>query len=371
MTRLVLVGGGHAHLIVLEELARRRDTAHDPSLDITLVTPSPWQYYSGMLPGWIMGKYSDDDCRVDLRPLAAKAGVRLILSPLSAMNADDNRLCLEDGQQLDYDLLSLDTGSETNVEWLESRSDRVLTVKPIEQFCQAWPVASKRLGENPSIVVVGGGAAGAELSIAMKSAWQAADRPCAVTLVTGNSGLLAGHNAIVQWLMRAALGAAGIRVLGERATGVEDGVLLPGGEVLEADLVIAATGARPSAYLAQSGLELGENGFVAVDRFHRSVSHQNVFAAGDVSARVDNSTTRSGVHAVRVGPILAHNLLAAARGQALRPYKPRRRSLYLLVSGPDRAVFSWGLLGAAGHWAWRWKDRIDRKFIARFRRKPA
>ncbi|MHB0954361.1 MAG: FAD-dependent oxidoreductase [Allorhizobium sp.] len=363
--QLVLVGGGHAHLIVLEELARRGEN----TLDITLVTPSPWQYYSGMLPGWIMGRYGDNDCRVDLRPLASQVGVRLVLDRVAAMNADRNLLCLGDGRHLEYDLLSLDTGSETNVEWLASLSGRLLTVKPIEQFCKLWRNGFRQLAghQRSNVVVVGGGAAGAELSIAMKTALSAADRECSVTLVTGNSGLLPAHNSMVQRRMQSALEAAGIRVLHERAAGVEDGVLLPSGELVKADIVVAATGARPSAFLAQSRLGLSDNGFVAVDSFHRSVSHHNVFAAGDVSARLDNETTRSGVHAVRAGPILAQNLIAASKGLALRPYKPRRRSLYLLVSGPDKAILSWGSFGAAGEWAWRWKDKIDRNFIKRFR----
>ncbi len=362
--RLVLVGGGHAHLIVLEALAKRREA----TLDVTLVTPSPWQYYSGMLPGWIMGRYGDDDCRVDLRPLASRAGVNLVLDYVTAMNADRNLLCLGDGRHLEYDLLSLDTGSETNVEWLASLSERLLTVKPVEQFCEQWRKVFDQLAARQSsrIVVVGGGAAGAELSIAVKTALSAADGKCSVTLVAGNSGLLSGHNPMVQRRMQSALEADGIRVLRERAAGVEDGVLLPGGELVKADLVIAATGARPSAFLAQSRLALSDDGFVAVDYFHRSPSHPNVFAAGDVSTRLDGATTRSGVHAVRAGPILAHNLIAATKGLPLRPYKPRKRSLYLLVSGPDKATVSWGGLGAAGRWVWLWKDRIDRNFIKRF-----
>jgi len=364
--RLVLVGGGHAHLIVLEALAERRDA----TLDVTLVTPSRWQYYSGMLPGWIMGRYGEDDCRVDLRPLASRAGANLVLGRVVAMNADRSLLCLQDGRHLEYDMLSLNTGSETNVEWLASLSERLLTVKPVEQFFALWQEVVNPLAARPcpSIVVVGGGAAGAELSIAVKSALSAADGKCSVTLVAGNSGLLSGHNPMVRRRMQSALDAAGIRVLRERAAGVEDGVLLPGGELVKADLVIAATGARPSAFLAQSRLALSDDGFVAVDNFHRSPSHPNVFAAGDVSTRLDGATTRSGVHAVRAGPILAHNLIAATKGLPLGPYKPRKRSLYLIVSGPDKAIVSWGGLGVAGRRAWRWKDRIDRNFIKRFHR---
>jgi selenide,water dikinase len=74
---------------------------------------------------------------------------------------------------------------------------------------------------------------------------------------------------------------------------------------------------------------------------------------------------RSGVYAVRAGPVLADNLRRALAGQPLRVYVPQRRALYLLATGPRHAVASWGPLTLAGDWVWRWKDRIDRRFIAR------
>jgi NADH dehydrogenase FAD-containing subunit len=150
------------------------------------------------------------------------------------------------------------------------------------------------------------------------------------------------------------------------ATGTQEGVLLADGTALPADVVLAATGARAAQWLETSGLRLDAHHYVAVDRFHRSQSHQDVFAAGDVSARSDVVMARSGVQAVHAGPVLAANLLATLQGGPLRTYSPRRRSLYLLACGPRYAIASWGSLSAEGHWVWRWKDRIDRGFVARF-----
>ncbi|MCK7473207.1 MAG: hypothetical protein MZV49_06145 [Rhodopseudomonas palustris] len=100
-----------------------------------------------------------------------------------------------------------------------------------------------------------------------------------------------------------------------------------------------------------------------MDSCHRSVSHSDVFAAGDVCSREDPHFARSGVHAVRAGPVLAANLAVALIGGHLREYRPRRRSLYLLACGPRSAIVSWGNLSAGGRWAWWWKDRIDRGFV--------
>lgn len=142
--------------------------------------------------------------------------------------------------------------------------------------------------------------------------------------------------------------------------------MLSDGTLMSADCVIAATGARAPCWLQPSRLMLDEKGYIAVDRHHRSLSHPNVFAAGDVCARQDLAMARSGVHAVHAGPVLAANLLAALGGGPLVAYQPRRRSLYLLACGPRYAIASWGGFSMEGEWVWRWKDRIDRRFIDRF-----
>ena len=151
-----------------------------------------------------------------------------------------------------------------------------------------------------------------------------------------------------------------------RGVGSEDGVLLSDGRLLQADRVIAATGARAPVWLGMSKLALDEHGCILVDKYHRSVSHPNVLAAGDVCARTDAVMSRSGVHAVRAGPVLGENLMAILNGTSLQSYAPKRHSLYLLVCGPRFAVASWGQWSAEGQWVWRWKDWIDRRFVRKF-----
>jgi|GEM_PF-1599436 len=142
--------------------------------------------------------------------------------------------------------------------------------------------------------------------------------------------------------------------------------MLSDGTLLSADCVLAATGARAACRLRSSRLLLDENGYIAVDGCHRSLSHPSVFAVGDVCARQDLAVARSGVHAVHAGPVLAGNLPAALKGGPLATYQPRRRSLYLLACGPQYAIASWGGFSAEGKWVWRWKKKIVRAFIDRF-----
>lgn len=409
MKRLVLLGGGHAQLAVLRALARTRPRG----IETVLVTPSPWQYYSGMLPGWMAGHYREDDCRIDLRPLAAAAGVRLLIGAATALDADQRRLRIANGEAhgdilgdwLDYDLLSLDIGSETDTAALDALGpDRLLPVKPLPDFFAAWPqvLETACAREGFRLCVVGGGAAGVELVLAAAEALRRRSAKAELALVCSPTSLLAGHAERVRRRVLRQLGAAGIAVHLQRASGEAGGLrlseilmsgraapadqhaptdhpahsdhrspsapLAPSDRLLPADCVLAATGARPQSWLRHSGLACTADGWVQVDAHHRSPSHPEVFAAGDVCARTDHALARSGVHAVHAGPILAANLLATLDGSPPRAYVPKPRSLYLIACGPRHAIASWGNWSAEGGWVWRWKDWIDRGFIRKHRK---
>lgn len=368
MKRLLLIGGGHAHLSVLRALAHDKPVG----VEVVLVTPALHQNYSGMLPGWMAGHYTSKQCRIDLQPLARAAHVHMVVGRIVGMDAARRCVTLADGRHVEYDILSLDVGSEIDTSWLEMAGNKLLPVKPLDEFFDAWrrilATAQDKSQDRPQycLTVVGGGAAGVELALAARHAFVRAGCDARVDLVVGESGLLAGLAAGVRRRVARFLGNAGVVVHRLRAVGAEQGVLLSDGTLLPADCVIAATGARAPVWLQSSQLMLDENGYIAVDASHRSVSHEHVFAAGDVCARQDMVMARSGVHAVHAGPVLAANLLATLAGGALTSYRPRCRSLYLLACGPQYAVASWGGLSIAGKWVWHWKDRIDRGFIARF-----
>jgi pyridine nucleotide-disulfide oxidoreductase family protein len=369
MKRLVLVGGGHAHLSVLRAMAQKRPK----DVELTLITPSAHQNYSGMLPGWISGHYEQAECRVDLRTLTDAAGANLILESIVGMDAARRCVGLADGRHVEYDLLSLDVGSEADTSWLQTLGDKLLPIKPLDDFYLKWPkvLSEARAKGNFRLVVVGAGAAGVEIALAAKHAFAESCVDGQVDLVASESGLLSGHSETVQHRVRTYVERSGIRLHCQRAVGTDNAVLLSDGTLLQADCVIAATGARAPVWLQVSGLALDGNGYIAVDRNHRSVSHANVFAAGDVCARSDALIQRSGVHAVHAGPVLADNLKAVLSGAAARPYHPKPRSLYLLACGPRYAIASWGRWSAEGKWVWKWKDWIDRGFIARFSVTPA
>ncbi len=360
MKRLILVGGGHAHLSVLHALAK-----HRPAVEVVLITPGTHQTYSGMLPGWMAGHYTMAECQIDLRPLAQAANAELILDRVAGMDAEWQRVTLGDGTQLDYDLLSLDVGGETNLSWLETLGERLLPVRPLGGFVQRWTEIVNEAGKqrNFRLIVVGGGAAGVEIAFAAQHAFKQHGSHATVSLVTSDKGVLQGHTPGVAKRVRDLLTRRGIELHEAQAVGVEDGVLLGTGRRLPADIVIASTGSTPPRWLQTSHLALDERGYISVNATHQSISHPNVFAAGDVCTRTDIVMAHSGVHAVFAGPVVAHNLIASIHHGKFISYRPRKRSLYLLATGPKHAIASWGPLSAAGHWVWRWKNHIDRSFM--------
>ena len=365
MKRLVLLGAGHAHLIVLREFAQ----SPPPDTELVLITPSRWQYYSGMLPGWMAGDYRIEQCRIEVAPQVAAAGGDLILDSACALDAERRQITLAGGKPLDYDWLSIDIGSSTRLGDLGDYTGQLLSVKPIDDFQAQWQqfVQTSSASGAGHLVVVGGGAGGVELAMAaanvVKHSQEGGGR---VSLIAGDSGPLPGFNARVQRLAVKKLMRRRVTVIEQRACIRGGELALADGTLLKSNTVIAATGARAAPFLKDSGLEVDREGFVTVDACHQSVSHPNVFAVGDTCSRQDRALNRSGVHAVRAGPVLAENLRAALAGEALQPFMPRRYSLYLLSCGDRTAIGSYGPVTFSGRWAWRLKDRIDRSFIDSF-----
>lgn len=362
--RIILAGGGHAHLAVLADWARHPIEGTERSL----ITSARYTAYSGMLPGWIAGIYRANDLLIDLKPLAERAGAKLILADVIGLDAERRTLELSNGDAMEFDLLSLATGGEIDASNLATLGERLLSVRPVDAFMNSWSrfLETSALAATLHVAVIGGGAAGVELALAVQTVLRSLFRQPRIALVTPQEGFLAGHADKVKRLALGELSERGISLHFAEAAGVPDGLLLSNGAHISADCVIAATGSRAPRWLARSGLACNKAGFVAVGAEMRSISHPSIFAAGDIIDRADRSLERSGVHAVKTGPVLASNLRAAIHDTQFSKYQPKSRTLYLLALGDRRAIVSWGGFVAIGRWAWRLKDWIDRYFVSRY-----
>ena len=363
--RLLLLGGGHAQVHVLQALAREPLAG----TQVALITPFARQLYSGMVPGLVAGHYRAEQCAIALRPLADAARVQWVESSAVALDAAARRVTLADGGVADYDVLSLDTGAVMDRGQLPGAREHGLFVRPIEHFVRLLDglldLAARRVLD---VVVVGGGAAGVEIALALQHrlAGRGEER-ARVALVTGGPDPLVGYAPGVMQRAAQALARHKVTVFRDSCAGLERGaVVLGSGARLACDVPVLATGAQAPAWLTGSGLALDERGFVSTGPTLQSTSHAEVFAAGDVATRADVQHAKSGVYAVRAGPALALNLRRFIGGGVLEAHLPQRRTLNLISCGERRAIVSYGNLAAQGRWAWWWKDRIDRGFVARY-----
>jgi pyridine nucleotide-disulfide oxidoreductase family protein len=359
MKKLLLLGGGHAHVHVLKTLI---DTPLR-DVEVTLVSPFARQVYSGMLPGWLAGHYAIEECVIPLDPLAACAGVVFLQTAATALDLARGVVTCADARELPFDIVSIDTGPMANVDSIPGAREHAITIRPIENFIDAMTTLTADIAarRESHVVFVGAGAGGVELAMALTHAHGSRVR---VSMISATNTL---PGRIGPRLARLAA-ARGIRVLaGEAAARIAPrAILLESARVIDADAIIVATGTAAAAWPREAGLATDAHGFIATNPFLQSTSHANVFAAGDCATMLAHRRPKSGVYAVRAGPPLNENLRRALRGDALKPYKPQQRSLYLVSTGGRHAIASWGNWMTEGDWVWRWKDRIDRRFVAKY-----
>lgn len=363
--QLLLIGGGHAHLCVLEALARRTRSG----IDVTLVSEHDSQFYSGMMPGHLAGHYTLEECSVPLDPVAETAQADFVRARVIGLDLEQRVAITEAGGILPFDVVSIDIGPAAN-SGLIPGLQHALPVRPADRLMDTWRTLELRFSGTPlsqTVAVIGGGAAGTEIALALAYRAQQSDVLLKLTLVTGRPGLLPGFPAKARRLMAQRLTALGVRVLEAQVEAVQpNSVAVRGAGEFYADQIIAAVGTAPHDWPAQAGLQCDAQGFIAVNRHLQSVSHPFVFAAGDCASMQGRPHPKSGVYAVRAGAPLAENLMRALTKRRLVSYRPQRLALYLLSAGGQDAVGVWGPLVVEGDWVWRWKDRIDRQFVRRF-----
>lgn len=373
MKRLVLLGGGHAHVKVLADLAARRLEGWD----VHLVSPYRRQIYSGMLPGWVAGHYAIESCAIALDALAANADARFHQTAAVGLHLADSQVMCADGTRLSFDRLSIDTGPLPATHELPGSAAHALPIRPIETFVAAWPGLVDRMQSGQSVqdglrgfnlAILGAGAAGVEVALAVQhraqtEGWQ----HVRITLVGSGAQPLEGAPDRARRQVARILAQRGIAWLGgRRSVGVVAGRIdFDQGPPLNFDGCLVVTGAAAPAWPRAAGLATDERGFIRVQRTLQSVSHPQVFAVGDVAA-YDDPRPKSGVYAVKAGPVLAENIRAACEGRPLRRWTPQRRALYLISTGNCHALAIWGPWSVGGDWVWTWKDSIDRAFVRRF-----
>ncbi len=365
---LVLIGGGHSHVAVIKSFAMRPV----PGVRLTVIARDVHTPYSGMLPGLVAGHYTFDEAHVDLRPLCRLAGARLYHDKAVGLDTVAKQVLCEGRPPVPYDLLSVDIGSTPHLDVIQGAAEYAVPVKPIDGFVARWNDLTARAAAHQGtlrIAVVGAGAAGVEMTLAIQHRLKE---------LTGTAPEmhLFGRGERILPAFPKSVARRFDRVLTERTVRVhlgagvseitKDGVRTSDGAFSEVDEILVVTGAVAQPWLTAAGLDVDKGGFLRVDDCLRSLSHPDIFAAGDVANVVNHPREKAGVFAVRQGPALADNLRRVLQGEAPKPFHPQRTFLTLISTGDQYAVAHKAGFSIEGAWVWRWKDRIDREWMNQY-----
>ena len=376
-TDIVLVGGGHTHVQVLKSFGMNPR----PGVRLTLIAKELNAPYSGMLPGLIAGHYGFEDCHIDLVRLAQFAGARIIHGSVNGIDRVAKCVSVTDRPPVRYDIASIDVGITPDLSNIQGANEYGIAVKPISTFWPKWQALERRVqrANGPRrITIVGGGAAGCELALAVDHRLRkllSQDRTDAanltITLVTGGM-LLPRHNARARRLALKALSDRKIHVAdcGRATELTAKCVTLDTGLVIPTDAALITTGAAAPDWFAKTDLSTTDAGYIAIRKTLQMHGDDHIFAVGDCASSQTTPREKSGVFAVRQGPTLIKNLGRVTHSKAAKAFAPQKYFLTLLSLANGRAIASKGTFAASGRWAWTLKDHIDQKFMRNFNALP-
>jgi pyridine nucleotide-disulfide oxidoreductase family protein len=366
-TRLLLVGAGHAHL----EILRRLILEPLAEVDLTVVSLGALHHYSGMVPGYLQGTYREEEIAVRVPDLVERAGGRFVAGRAVGVDPGERRVRVEtegeEAREISYDLVSFAVGSNTAGIDSPEVAGQAQRIKPLERV----HALRQRLLDpaDDGAAVVGGGAAGVEIALAIAAVLERAGRAHRITLLESGEEILAGYRDRFRERARKILAKRGITVrTGQRVAAVHAGeVEAESGVRVPSSLTVWLTGAVAWPLFQDSGLPLDARGFLLIDDALRSVADPRIFAAGDCGTLASHpETPKAGVYAVREAPVLWESLKAAVRGGEPPRYRPQQGFLSILNTGDSRALLDYKGIVSHSRWAWRLKDRVDRRFMARY-----
>jgi pyridine nucleotide-disulfide oxidoreductase family protein len=372
--KLVLIGGGHSHAIVLRLLGKNPL----PGLSLTLITPDQYTPYSGMLPGHIAGFYNYVECHIFLHNLCKFAHAELYLDQVIGLDLKNHQVLCANRPAVDFDILSIDIGSTPAKLSVSGAAEYTIGAKPVAQFLEHWYKLQETVAKNSqkqlSIGIVGGGAGGVELALSMQAGLQRLKiKNLELHLFQRSGELMPNHHLSVRRIMEEILINKDVKLhLSETVCQVAPikeklEIKCESGLIVDCDQVFWVTQASAPDWVKNSGIGTDETGFILVDDNLQSVTHAHIFAAGDIATMINYHLPKAGVFAVRQGKPLYDNLRRMVLGKSLQPYKPQKDYLSLIGTGDGRALATRGNFTLPPHQLlWHWKDCIDRRFMAQF-----
>ncbi|EFK05416.1 pyridine nucleotide-disulfide oxidoreductase family protein, partial [delta proteobacterium NaphS2] len=315
------------------------------------------------------GFYTPADIRFATRHVVEKQGGKFILDKAVRVDPEKKTVQTESGQEVPYDVVSFNAGSQVPKPDMEGDAENIYTVKPIERLKEARDRIKALLKEKPLRVgVIGGGPSSVEIAgNVWRLSMNSGKNPAEITVFAG-SRLMSGFSEGIRRRARKSLSKRGIRILeGHRVGKIMDGgVVLDTGETHGLNFIFLALGVKPNAIFKASGLPTGPDGGLLVNQYLQSTKYPDMFGGGDCIYFQDQPLNKVGVYAVRQNPVLLHNLMAQLEGRALKPFDPGGDYLLIFNLGDGTGVFEKKWLTFSGRLAFLIKDYIDRRFMRKF-----
>ncbi|WP_415713651.1 NAD(P)/FAD-dependent oxidoreductase [Maridesulfovibrio sp.] len=364
--QLVLIGGGHAHMVTLSKISSFIDKGYG----VTVVQPSDYHYYSGMGPGMLGGTYQPDDIRFHTRKVVEDQGAKFIKDKVRLIDPEHQVVILENSaQEIAYDVLSCNAGSYVPKNKIV-KTKNIYAAKPIEGLIQAREELIRRGKNEPlTVAVVGGGPSSLEIA---GNIWQMAQqeklKSCTVRIFAGHR-LMRNYPEKIGVLARNIFQKRGIEIIeGSYVEEIgKERIILQDGRSFTADLIFPAIGVKPSKIFTESKLPTGPDGGLLVNKFLQSTKYKNIFGGGDCIYFEPHPLDKVGVYAVRENHVLYNNLMAALEGRELEQFDPGGKYLLIYNLGGDIGILcKWSII-FSGKLAFKIKDYIDRKFIRTFK----
>lgn len=362
---LVLIGGGHAHMMTLENISK----FVEKGIKVTVIGPSVYHYYSGMGPGMLGGTYSPGDIRFATKKVVEKQGGIFVEDIVVRIDPDIKEVYTRKGHTFSYDVLSFNAGSYVPLDMVSENHETIFSVKPIEKLMAAADTLKILFHEKKiNVSIVGGGPSSAEIA---GNVWQLAKK---VDQLMPDIHIFAG----VKFMSRFPESVRSRIVVSLQKRGIQihetgyvkeirpDRICLESGASFATDFIFMASGVKPSSILAASGLPVGPDNGLLVNRYLQSTQYPEIFGGGDCIYFKDQPLDKVGVYAVRQNPVLLHNLMASLEGDALEAFNPGPEYLLIFNLGGGHGVLKKNRLVFGGKTAFMIKDYIDRKFMKKF-----
>ncbi|MDJ0831418.1 MAG: FAD-dependent oxidoreductase [Desulfobacterales bacterium] len=361
---LVMVGAGHAHLTILknlEHIVKNGDT-------VTVISPDNYQYYSGMGPGMLAGRYRPQDVRFDVKKMTVDRGGTFIKSRVVKIKPSQKLLMLSSDQTIPYDVASFNTGSMVALNSKQFMGPNVFSAKPIENLLAARKQILEHRADLPvSVTVVGGGPTGLELAANVRQLIVGHKKTADIHLIAGKK-LLGNFPLKARKLALRFLAAKKITVIESAMAESFDSqyVTLSDGRRILSELVLLATGVRPSSIYRDSGLQTDNYDGLLVNDYLQAIDYPNIFGGGDCIGLRSQQLAKVGVYAVRQNPILWHNVMAKMKGGPLAKFVPQKAVMLIFNLGDGTGLFCRKSVVWRGRLAFKLKNTIDTKFMRRF-----